>query len=128
MGLREADPRQASLKIPRDLRTRELSLRSQRERARPVSILIFEIAFKLTYHAIEKSKKDEKKEEEPEGIKPTRAITSYIFFSNEMVPKIKKDEGVDHKTAMSRAGAMWGKLSDAEKQKYDKMHEDDQKR
>lgn len=32
-----------------------------------------------------------------------------------MVPKIKKDEGLAHKDAMSRAGELWGKLTEEEK-------------
>lgn len=47
--------------------------------------------------------------------KPTRPVNAYIFFSNEIIPKIKADEGVSHKDAMSRAGEMWGKMTDAEK-------------
>ena len=45
-----------------------------------------------------------------------------------MVPKIKKDEGCTHKEAMSRAGEIWGKLTPAEKVKYEKMHDEDVKR
>ena len=78
---------------------------------------------------IEKKKGEE---EEPkaveDAIKPTRAISAYIYFSNEMVPKIKKDEGISHKQAMSRAGEMWGQIDEAEKAKFNKMHDDDVKR
>lgn len=101
-----------------------MKLRTPRQRAKAVSIQTKKKIL-VNLCLIEKTKKDEKKEEEPEGIKPSRAISAYIFFSNEMVPKIKKDEGVDHKTAMSRAGAIWGTLSDADKQKYDKLHDED---
>jgi len=45
-------------------------------------------------------------------VKPTRAISSYIFFSNEMVPKIKADEGITHKEAMSKAGETWRGYTD----------------
>eukprot|EP00347_Sterkiella_histriomuscorum_P007433 403348940 len=77
-----------------------------------------------------KGKKDEAKEEEDDEpvMKPTRAISGYIFFSNEMVPKIKVDEGIPHKQAMSRAGEIWKGYSDEEKKKYEKMHEKDQER
>jgi len=49
-------------------------------------------------------KKEVAKEEEDTSLKPTRPISSYIFFSNVTVPKVKKDEGVAHKDAMARAG------------------------
>lgn len=45
-----------------------------------------------------------------------------------MVPKIKADEGIPHKQAMSRAGEIWGQLSDDEKKKYTDLHDEDVKR
>jgi hypothetical protein len=42
-----------------------------------------------------------------------------------MVPKIKKDEGLAHKDAMSRAGELWGKLTEEEKKPYNKLHDQD---
>ncbi|CDW84813.1 UNKNOWN [Stylonychia lemnae] len=75
-----------------------------------------------------KGKKDEASEPEEEKLKPTRAISSYIYFSNEMVPKIKKDDGLSHKEAMSKAGELWGKLSADDKKPFDKLHDDDVKR
>ena len=57
-----------------------------------------------------------------------RPLSAYIFFSNEMVPKVKAEEGISHREAMSRAGELWGKLSDADKKKYDEMNAADKKR
>ena len=53
-----------------------------------------------------KATKDEGKEED-QVKKPTKALSAYIFFSNEMVPKIKNEENVDHKTAMKMCGERW---------------------
>ena len=41
---------------------------------------------------------------------------------------MKADEGLTHREAMSKAGEMWHKMSEAEKKKYDEMHEQDKKR
>ena len=78
-----------------------------------------------------KGKKDETKEEEEDvatGLQPTRALNPYMFFSNEMVPKIKADEGLAHKDAMSRAGQLWGQMNDDEKKPYVEKHDKDVKR
>lgn len=74
-----------------------------------------------------KKEKDEAPEED-QYIQPTRPIAAYIYFSTENVPKIKADEGVDHRTAMKRAGEIWAKMSDAEKKRYNELNERDQKR
>jgi hypothetical protein len=64
----------------------------------------------------ESAKKVETAEEK--AAKPTRALSSYIFFSNEMVPKVKAEEGVQHKDAMKRCGEIWATYGDEEKKKY----------
>jgi hypothetical protein len=61
-------------------------------------------------------------------VKPTRALSAYIFFSNEMIPKLKESEGITHQQAMGRAGEEWKKLDDKAREKYEKLHEQDQKR
>ena len=73
-------------------------------------------------------KKGEIEEEKAEERKPQRAISAYIYFSNDQVPKIKEKEGVSHKEAMSLAGAKWKEISDKEKKVYEDMHAKDQKR
>lgn len=78
-----------------------------------------------------KGKKDETKEEEdevPAGIFPTRPMSSYLYFSNEMVPKLKQDEGIAHKAAMSRAGVLWGQMSAADKKPYEDLNAKDAQR
>jgi hypothetical protein len=77
----------------------------------------------LTFSTIESAAK-----EEVEKVKPTRALSSYIFFANEMIPKLKSEEGIAHKDAMIKTGKLWGELSDDEKKKYNDMHDEDQKR
>ena len=72
-----------------------------------------------------KGKKDTKKEEEEHVTKPTRALSSYIFYSSAIIPKLKQDEGISHKDAMAKAGMLWNKLSDEEKKVYNKMHDED---
>lgn len=84
--------------------------------------------FKLTLILLSEKKKKEEEEEEYQGAHPTRALSAYIFFSNEMIPKLKKEEGVPHKDAMSRAGEEWRKIDAKAKEKYDKMHDEDVKR
>ena len=61
-------------------------------------------------------------------MKPTRALSSYIFFSNQEIPKIVTGQGITHKEAMKVVGAMWGGLKEEQKAPYIKMHEDDKKR
>ncbi len=62
--------------------------------------------------------------EEPEGIQPTRPMSTYLFFSNETIPKLKAEEGIAHKDAMSAAGKRWNALTEEEKEPYNKMHEE----
>lgn len=45
-----------------------------------------------------------------------------------MVPKVKADEGVDHRTAMSRVGELWGQAKDEDKKKFNDLHDKDVKR
>ena len=65
---------------------------------------------------------------DPSILKPTRAISAYIYFSNEMVPKFKQEKGISHKEAMKETGDLWKTLSDEQKKKYDDMHEADVER
>ena len=61
------------------------------------------------------SKKKSLKSEKDNVLKPSRPITEYIYFSTEIVPKLKAKEGISHKDAMSRAGEIWKKMADKEK-------------
>lgn len=75
------------------------------------------------------AKKGKKAAEEDDGkLKPTRPNSAYIFYSLEAIPKLKKEEGVAHKDAMSKAGALWNELSEEKKAPYVKKHEEDVKR
>ena len=68
---------------------------------------------------------EEKEEEVDRTMKPTRPIAAYIYYTLEAVPKIKADEGIPHKDAMGRAGALWKELSDEQKKKFHKKHDED---
>lgn len=70
----------------------------------------------------------EKEEEEEETLKPTRANSAYIFFSNEIIPKLKSEEGIAHKDAMAKAGKLWNELSEEKRGPYNKMHDKDVER
>ena len=57
----------------------------------------------LLVKSAKKAKKEEK--EEDDGVlKPSRPSSAYIFFSNKMVPKLKEEEKISHREAMSKAG------------------------
>jgi hypothetical protein len=71
-----------------------------------------------------KQGKEEKKKDD-NTVKPTRPIGAYFFFSNEFVPKIKKDEGISHRDAMSKCGAAWNQMSEKEKAPYEELHKKD---
>lgn len=75
--------------------------------------------------AKEKEEEEEQKAAEDHTLKPTRAISAYIFFSNETVPKLKAEEGISHKEAMGKAGKIWNDLSEEAKKPYNKMHDED---
>jgi hypothetical protein len=76
-----------------------------------------------------KSGKKAKKAEKEEDVgKPTRALSAYIYFSNETVPKLKQDEGIAHKDAMGKAGQIWNTLTDDKKKKFDELHDADVQR
>lgn len=62
-----------------------------------------------------KAVEEDKEIEEDEKLKPTRALSSYIFFANDRVPGIKQTENLTHLKAMSRAGELWNGLSEQEK-------------
>jgi hypothetical protein len=38
-----------------------------------------------------------------------------MFFANEVIPSIKKKEGISHQDAMKKAGQMWSDMSDKQK-------------
>ena len=62
-------------------------------------------------------------------MKPKPARSAYIFFSTETVTKLLSEEKELSMTeAAKKAGALWGSLTEEQKAKYVKAHEDDQKR
>ena len=86
------------------------------------------VSYQRTNSIVAKSGKKGKKSVEPEveeAVKPTRPISTYIYFSNAMVPKLKEEHKIAHKDAMAKAGELWGTLSEEEKKPYEKKHQDD---
>jgi HMG (high mobility group) box len=63
--------------------------------------------------------------EDDDTVKPTRACSAYIYFSNETIPKLKAEQGVAHKDAMSKAGELWHTLTEEQKKPFNKKHDDD---
>ena len=54
-----------------------------------------------------KKTKEESKVKKSDSVKPTRALSAYIFYSQEMVRKLKEENGITHKEAMQKAGELW---------------------
>lgn len=75
-----------------------------------------------------KKDKKTKKEDDDGALKPTRALSAYIIFSNETIPKLKAEKGIAHKDAMGEAGKIWATMTDAEKEPFNKKHEKDVER
>lgn len=61
-------------------------------------------------------------------VKPSRILTSYIYFATEQIPLLKERDGVKHQDAMKRVGEVWGSLTEVEKAPYIKKSKDDEKR
>lgn len=59
---------------------------------------------------------------------PKGASGAFIFFSKERVQQLKESEGLGHKDATKRAGALWKELSDEEKLPYYEMAKADKVR
>jgi hypothetical protein len=61
------------------------------------------------------------------AVKPTRALSAYIFYSLERTAQLKT-LGKTQVEAMKIAGADWQGLSEEAKAPFIKKHEEDQKR
>jgi len=61
--------------------------------------------------------------------KPKRAKTSYLYFCEEMRPRVKEDNP-DLKLGgtMKVLGKMWAEVSEGDKKKYRELYEEDKKR
>jgi hypothetical protein len=74
-----------------------------------------------------KSVRRSAKRAKPEG--PKRAKTAFFFFSDEKRDEVKEKLGNPSIGQLGKAlGEAWKSLSDAEKQPYNDMAEDDKKR
>lgn len=77
--------------------------------------------------AEEEKKENAKKLKDPGA--PKKALSSYILFGNEVRPRIMKDnpgKGVGEIGKL--IGNEWNSLTSKQKEKYEKMHEEDKKR
>lgn len=71
-----------------------------------------------------KRSKTPKDPNKPKGVKK-----AYFFFADKIVPEIKKkEEDIDHKAAMTKAGALWKQLSDDQKKPFQELEAEDQAR
>lgn len=59
---------------------------------------------------------------------PKKPLSSYLYFTQHNVNKIKEKEECTHPMAMKKAGEQWGVMSDKDKKKYNDMVAIDQKR
>jgi hypothetical protein len=76
-------------------------------------------------------KKSEKKSEKKAKDKnaPKNAMSAYIIFSQDMRPIVKKEQPtLDAKDTLRALGAMWKKVDDKTKAKYQELAENDKKR
>ena len=72
---------------------------------------------------------EEKKEEEKDIVKPKRPTTAFIYFSVENRIKIMKNKPDTKMVDCSKISSEeWGKLTDAQKVKFNKMNEKSRER
>ena len=75
-----------------------------------------------------KKPKSEEQTKDEGVVKPKRPLSTYLYFAQETITKLKKDEGMDHKTAFSKAGELWQALPAEKRGKWEKLNADDKKR
>ena len=76
-----------------------------------------------------KSKQGAEEEEEAKELQPKRAISAYIYFTNDYREELlKEDPNYPQKEIMTAAGKRWSELDDKQKAKYLKMNADDKER
>jgi hypothetical protein len=56
--------------------------------------------------------------EDDSKMKPPRVLTPYIFFTTDVVPKIRAEKNCSNVDAMREAGARWNQLSEEGKAPY----------
>lgn len=77
----------------------------------------------------EEAKHEESEEERPEGPKPKRGRSAYIFFSNEKRPEVnEKFPDLKAKEVMSKLGEMWSSCSEEDKEPYNDLAKKDKER
>ena len=77
--------------------------------------------------APEEKKTRKRKEKDPN--QPKRAISAYLFFSQEKRPEVKEEfPNLANKEVFSKLGAMWKALSEKDRAPYDEMARKDKER
>lgn len=72
-----------------------------------------------------KKKSADSAADEKEVVKPSRPLSAYIYFGNEVGPEIRKNKDLKQPDVMRAIGERWGILSAKEKEPYNKLHEKD---
>ena len=74
-----------------------------------------------------KSKK-EVAEPKPFVLKPKKPTSPWIYFNNEILAKLKSEQGLDQKSAFTKSAEIWKGMSDEQKKPYlDKNKQDEER-
>lgn len=74
-----------------------------------------------------KSKK-EVSTDKPYVTKPKKPTSPWIYFNNEKVAQLKKEQGLDQKDAFTKSAEIWKSLSDEQKKPYVDKNKQDEER
>jgi hypothetical protein len=72
-----------------------------------------------------------KKEADPNKpfvLKPKKPTSPWIYFNNEKVAQLKKEDGLDQKDAFTKSAEIWKSLTDEAKQPFIKKNKQDEER
>ena len=62
--------------------------------------------------------KESEEKDKKDPAKPKKPLTTYLIYTNEAIPRLKEEKGMDHKHAFSEAAAEWKNLTEEEKAPY----------
>ena len=69
--------------------------------------------------------KGKKSEAEEEKMKPSGPMSAYLYYTTELIPKLKAERSCTHQEAFKLAASQWKELSDKDKSPYlDKSNQD----
>jgi hypothetical protein len=75
----------------------------------------------------DKGKKSVVDKSDDDVMKPPRPISAYLYYQNDNIPKIKQEQGLSQKDAMTASAALWHTLSKEERAPYDEKAEESKK-